>query len=64
MFLIVIAAIAWGAFNLTSDRVAKASKHTVLIDLQGEISANGDASADNIDGALRKQRSRTKARQA
>jgi protease-4 len=52
VFLLVIALIAWGVFDFTGDRVAKAGKHTALIDLQGEISANGDASADNIDGAL------------
>ncbi|CCD36375.1 Periplasmic serine proteases (ClpP class) [Candidatus Paraburkholderia kirkii UZHbot1] len=47
-----IALIAWGVFDFTGDRVAKAGKHTALIDLQGEISANSDASADNVDGAL------------
>ncbi|MDR5814035.1 MULTISPECIES: S49 family peptidase [unclassified Caballeronia] len=52
LFLIVIALVAWGVFDFTGDRAAKAGKHTALIDLQGEISATGDASADNIDGAL------------
>jgi protease IV len=52
VFLGVIAAIAWGVFAFSGDRVAKAGKHTALIDLQGEISSTGDASADNIDGAL------------
>jgi protease IV len=52
VFLGVIAAVAFGVFNFTGDRVAKAGKHTALIDLQGEISSSGDASADNIDGAL------------
>jgi protease-4 len=52
VFLGVIALIAWGVFDFTGDRVAKAGKHTALVDLQGEISANSDASADNIDGAL------------
>ncbi len=51
-FLIVLGVIAWRAFDLTGDRVAKASKHTALINLQGEISSNSNASADNIDGAL------------
>jgi protease-4 len=52
VFLGLIALIAWGVFDFTGDRVAKAGKHTALVDLQGEISANSDASADNIDGAL------------
>ncbi|KMY86894.1 Periplasmic serine protease (ClpP class) [Candidatus Paraburkholderia calva] len=52
VFFGVIAAIVWGVFNFSGDRVAKAGKHTALIDLQGEISTNGDASAENIDGAL------------
>ncbi|WP_277184105.1 S49 family peptidase [Caballeronia sp. BR00000012568055] len=52
VFLGVIAAVAFGVFNFTGDRVAKAGKHTALVDLQGEISSSGDASADNIDGAL------------
>jgi protease-4 len=52
VFLGVIALIAWGLFDFTGDRVAKAGKHTALIDLQGEIAENSDASADNVDGAL------------
>ncbi|MDR5855021.1 S49 family peptidase [Caballeronia sp. LZ062] len=52
VFLAVLALIAWGVFDFTGDHVAKSGKHTALIDLQGEISANSDASADNIDGAL------------
>ncbi|KMZ12556.1 Periplasmic serine protease (ClpP class) [Candidatus Burkholderia humilis] len=52
VFLGVLAVIAFGVFNFTGDRVAKASKHTALVDLQGEISSNSDASADNIGGAL------------
>ncbi|MDR5804380.1 S49 family peptidase [Caballeronia sp. LZ001] len=52
VFLAVIAVIAWRVFDLTGDHVAKSTRHTALIDLQGEISSNGDASADNIGGAL------------
>jgi protease IV len=52
VFLGVLALIAFGVFNFTGDRVAKASKHTALVDLQGEISSSSNASADNIGAAL------------
>jgi protease IV len=52
VWLGIIAVVAISAFTFTGDRAAKAGKHTALVDLQGEISSNGDASADNIDGAL------------
>ncbi|WP_244815558.1 S49 family peptidase [Caballeronia sp. Lep1P3] len=52
VFLAVILLIAWGVFDFTGDRVTKSGKHTALIDMQGEIAANSDASADNIDAAL------------
>ncbi|GGD67910.1 S49 family peptidase [Caballeronia grimmiae] len=52
VFLAVVLFIAWGVFDFTGDHVSKTAKHTALIDLQGEISANSDASADNIGAAL------------
>jgi protease-4 len=52
-FLAALAAIAWGVFDFTGgEKVSRTARHTALVDLQGEIAANGDASADNINGAL------------
>jgi protease IV len=52
VFLAILAVIAWSVYNLTSDKVAKSERHTALVDLEGEIAPNSDASADNINAAL------------
>jgi protease-4 len=52
VFLGVLALAVWSAFDFAGDKVAKTARHTALVDLNGEIAANGDASADNIDAAL------------
>ena len=52
VFLALIAAVAWGVFAFTSDKVLKSERHTALVELDGEISSSGDASADNVNAAL------------
>jgi protease-4 len=52
LFLAIVLLIAWGVFDFAGDRAAKTARHTALVDLQGEIAANSDASADNIVGSL------------
>ena len=52
VFLALIAAVAWGVFAFTSDKVLKSERHTALVELDGEISSSGDASADNVNASL------------
>jgi protease-4 len=52
VFLALLAAVAWGVFAFTSDKVLKSERHTALVELDGEISSSGDASADNVNAAL------------
>src|SRR5258708_12086297 len=52
VFLAILAIAAWSAFDFTSDKVAKSARHTALVELDGEIAANSDASADNVNAAL------------
>ncbi len=52
MFLAILALAVWSAFDFTSDKVAKTQRHTALVELEGEIAANSDASADNVNAAL------------
>jgi protease-4 len=52
-FLAVLGLIAWGVFNLAgSGNTVTSGRHTALVTLNGEISAGGQASADNINTAL------------
>lgn len=48
----VLALIVWGAFDFTGEKVSKTARHTALVELEGEIAANSNASADNINAAL------------
>jgi protease IV len=52
VFLAILAIAVWSAFDFTSDKVAKTARHTALVELEGEISANSDASSDNVNAAL------------
>lgn len=52
VFLAILAVAVWSAFDFTSGKVAKTSTHTALVELEGEIASNSDASADNINAAL------------
>ena len=51
-FLAVFVALAWGVLSVSGERTVSSGRHTALVTLQGEISANSDASAENIDTAL------------
>ena len=52
VFLAILAIAVWSAFDFTSDKVAKTARHTALVELEGEIAANSDASSDNVNAAL------------
>ncbi|KQR86115.1 peptidase S49 [Burkholderia sp. Leaf177] len=52
VFLAILAVAVWRAFDFTGDKVSKTARHTALVELEGEISANSDASADNVNAAL------------
>jgi protease IV len=54
-FLVVLLLIAFGVlFSTSSDKVAATGRHTALITVDGEISADTNANADDIDTALRR----------
>ena len=46
------ALVVWGLFDFTGEKVSKTTRHTALVELEGEIAANSNASADNINAAL------------
>ena len=52
VFLAILAVAVWRVFDFTGDKVSKTTRHTALVELEGEISANSDASADNVNAAL------------
>jgi protease-4 len=52
VFLAILAIAVWSAFDFTSGKVAKTERHTALVELEGEIAANSDASSDNVNAAL------------
>ena len=52
VFLAILAIAVWSAFDFSSGKVAKTARHTALVELEGEIAANSDASADNVNAAL------------
>jgi protease-4 len=52
VFLGVLLLLVWGVFDFSGEKVSKAARHTALIELEGEIAANSDASADNVNSAL------------
>jgi len=51
VFLGVLLLLVWGVFDFSGEKVSKAARHTALIELEGEIAANSDASADNVNSA-------------
>jgi len=53
-FLIVLLLFLWGLFSLFGTRVETGGRHTALVSLDGEISADSTANADDIDTALRR----------
>jgi protease-4 len=52
VFLAVLLLIVWGVFDISGERVTTTGRHTALITLNGEISSDTDANADDIDTAL------------
>jgi protease IV len=53
-FLAVLLLIAFGVFNASSDKVETAGRHTALVTIDGEISADTNANAEDINKALRR----------
>jgi protease IV len=53
-FFAVLVLIAFGVFRASSDTVAVTGRHTALIKLDGEISADTSANADDVGMALRR----------
>ncbi|HWX11039.1 MAG TPA: S49 family peptidase [Trinickia sp.] len=52
-FLAVLLLIVFGVFNASSDKVAMRGRHTALVTIDGEISADTNANADDVSTALR-----------
>ena len=51
-FLVVLLLLAWGLFGLLGARVETGGRHTALVSLNGEISSDTSANAEDIDTAL------------
>ncbi|WP_322056576.1 S49 family peptidase [Paraburkholderia sp. J63] len=51
-FLAVLVLIAWSVLDLSGARVDSGGRHTALVTLDGEISADAQANADDINSAL------------
>ena len=52
VFLAILVVIGWGVFDLTGDHVAATGRHTALVSLEGEISSDTNANAEDINSAL------------
>ncbi|HVE09446.1 MAG TPA: S49 family peptidase [Paraburkholderia sp.] len=52
LFLAILVVIGWAVFDLSGDKVATTGRHTALVALDGEISADTNANAEDIDAAL------------
>ncbi|GLU32364.1 S49 family peptidase [Trinickia caryophylli] len=52
-FLAILALIAFGLFDSSSEKVAATGRHTALITINGEISADTNANAEDVGRALR-----------
>ena len=55
LWLAILGAMVWGVFVSTRDLTgaAKSSPHTAVIDIKGEIAADGPTSADGVVASLR-----------
>ncbi len=51
-FLAVLVLIAWSVFDLSGARVEGGGRHTALVSLDGEISSDTPANAEDINSAL------------
>ncbi|WP_345811190.1 S49 family peptidase [Paraburkholderia sp. PREW-6R] len=52
VFLILLVVVIGAAFFFTSDKVAATGRHTAMVTLDGEIAADTNANAEDIDTAL------------
>ncbi|CAB3686150.1 hypothetical protein R8871_02796 [Paraburkholderia graminis C4D1M] len=52
LFLALVAFVVWTVFDFSGDKLAASGRHTALIALEGEISANTRANAEDISAAL------------
>jgi protease-4 len=52
LWLLVFGAIAWALWNAENLNAPVTTPHTALIEIQGEISADAEASADNVVASL------------
>lgn len=52
VFLVVLVLIAWAAFTFSGDRVTTTGRHTSMVTIDGEISADSNANAEDINTAL------------
>jgi protease-4 len=52
VFLIVLILVVWGALVFSGDKVAATGRHTAMVSLDGEISADTNANAEDINTAL------------
>ncbi|MEZ5645065.1 MAG: S49 family peptidase [Burkholderiaceae bacterium] len=53
LWLAFLAAVAWMIYQSSEIGPAPSSPHTAVIEISGEIAANSEASADQVNGALR-----------
>jgi protease IV len=52
VFLAVLVAIAWAVLDFSGEKVATGGRHTALVTLDGEIAAETNANAEDVDAAL------------
>ncbi|MGV2289056.1 S49 family peptidase [Trinickia sp. YCB016] len=51
-FLAVLLLVVWGLFDFSGDKVSTGGQHTALVSLDGEISSDTNANAEDINTAL------------
>jgi protease-4 len=52
VFIILLLVVVWGVFDFSGEKVATTGRHTALVSLDGEIAADTNANADDINSAL------------
>jgi protease-4 len=52
IFIIIVLLVVWGVFDFSGEKVATTGRHTALVSLDGEIAADTNANADDVDSAL------------
>ncbi|MBB5506490.1 S49 family peptidase [Paraburkholderia atlantica] len=52
LFLGVLALVVWGALSLSGERVATTGRHTAMVSIDGEIAADSNANAEDVNTAL------------